>query len=35
LRVGDLRVIYHVDEDVVHVRAIRAKPPHQTTEQVL
>ena len=35
LRVEDFRVFYHVDEDVVVVRAIRAKPPHQTTEQVL
>jgi mRNA-degrading endonuclease RelE of RelBE toxin-antitoxin system len=35
LRVGDFRVLYHVVEDVVFVRTIRAKPPHQTTEQVL
>jgi mRNA-degrading endonuclease RelE of RelBE toxin-antitoxin system len=35
LRVGDFRVFYNVEEDVVFVRAIRAKPPHQTTEQVL
>jgi len=35
LRVEDFRVFYHVDADVVFVRAIRAKPPHQTTEQVL
>jgi mRNA-degrading endonuclease RelE of RelBE toxin-antitoxin system len=35
LRVGDFRVLYHVVEDVVFVRAIRAKRPHQTTEQVL
>jgi mRNA-degrading endonuclease RelE of RelBE toxin-antitoxin system len=35
LRVGDFRVLYDVDEDVVSVRAIRQKPPHQTTEQML
>ena len=35
LRVGDFRVFYNVEEDVVVVRAIRAKPPHQTMEQVL
>jgi len=35
LRVGDFRVYYDVVEAVVHVRAIRTKPPHQTTEQVL
>ena len=35
LRVGEFRVLYHIVEDVVLVRAIRAKPPHQTTEQVL
>jgi mRNA-degrading endonuclease RelE of RelBE toxin-antitoxin system len=35
LRVGDFRDFYNVIEDVVFVRAIRAKPPHQTTEQVL
>lgn len=35
LRVGDFRVLYQVIEDVVFVRAIRTKPPHQTTEQVL
>jgi hypothetical protein len=35
LRVGDFRVFYNVEEDVVFVRAIRAEPPHQTTERVL
>jgi mRNA-degrading endonuclease RelE of RelBE toxin-antitoxin system len=35
LCVGDFRVFYNVIEDVVVVRAIRAKPPHKTTEQVL
>jgi mRNA-degrading endonuclease RelE of RelBE toxin-antitoxin system len=34
LRVGDFRVFYNI-EDVVLVRAIRSKAPHQTTEQVL
>jgi mRNA-degrading endonuclease RelE of RelBE toxin-antitoxin system len=35
LRVGDFRVLYNVEEDAVVIRAIRAKPPHQTTDQVL
>jgi mRNA-degrading endonuclease RelE of RelBE toxin-antitoxin system len=35
LRVGDYRVFYDVDDDTVFVRAIRAKLPHQTTEQSL
>jgi hypothetical protein len=35
LRVGTFRIYYDVDGDVVHVRAIRIKPHHQTTEQVL
>jgi mRNA-degrading endonuclease RelE of RelBE toxin-antitoxin system len=35
LRIGDFRVFYDVDEDVVHVRAIRPKLPHQTREQML
>ena len=35
LRVGDYRVFYDVDEDLVFVRAIRVKQPHQTTEQSL
>ncbi len=37
LRVGEFRVFYDVDRDQmrVHVRAIRRKPPHLTTEQIL
>jgi mRNA-degrading endonuclease RelE of RelBE toxin-antitoxin system len=37
LRVGDYRVFYDVDEedDVVFVRAVRRKPPHKTTEEIL
>jgi len=37
LRVGDYRVFYDVDETAqsVLVRAIREKPPHATTEDVL
>ena len=37
LRVGDYRVFYDVDEsaETVFVRAIRDKPPHATTEEVL
>jgi len=37
LRVGDFRVFYDVDEQaqVVHVRAVREKPPHAETEDVL
>ena len=35
LRVGDFRVFYNVIEDIVVIRAIRAKPPHQTSEQVV
>src|ERR1700676_983320 len=37
LRVGNYRVFYDVDEAVqtVFVRAIREKPPHATTEEVL
>jgi len=37
LRVGEYRVFYDVDEPaaVVKVRAIRHKPPHKTTEEVL
>src|SRR5262245_7987719 len=35
LRVGEFRVLHHVDKDIVSVRAIRSKPPHQTTDQVL
>lgn len=37
LRVGKFRVFYDVDEDAfrVIVRAIRHKPPHKTTEDIL
>ncbi len=37
LRVGDVRVFYDVDEgDLrVYVRAVRRKPPHRTTEEIL
>ena len=37
LRVGDFRVFYDVDEPngAVYIRAVREKPPHATTEQVL
>ena len=37
LRVGAYRVFYDVTEEasVVTVRAIRHKPPHQTTEEIL
>jgi mRNA-degrading endonuclease RelE of RelBE toxin-antitoxin system len=35
LRVGDYRVFYDVGEDVVFVRAVRLKAPHETTEQAL
>lgn len=37
LRVGEHRVFYDVDEDGgrVTVRAIRHKPPHKTTEEIL
>lgn len=37
LRVGDFRVFYDVDEanEVVCVRAVREKPPHTTTEELL
>ena len=37
LRVGEYRVFYDVDESArrVVVRAIRHKPPHQTTEEIL
>ena len=37
LRIGDFRVFYDVDEpnQTVHVRAVREKPPHATTEDVL
>jgi mRNA-degrading endonuclease RelE of RelBE toxin-antitoxin system len=37
LRVGEFRVFYDVDEaeSRVIVRAIRRKPPHKTTEEIL
>ncbi len=37
LRVGDLRVFYDVDEPgrLVVVRAIRRKPPHRSTGEIL
>ena len=37
LRIGDHRVFYDVDEvgRAVFVRAVRRKPPHTTTEQIL
>jgi mRNA-degrading endonuclease RelE of RelBE toxin-antitoxin system len=37
LRVGKYRVFYDVDEEAqrVIIRAVREKPPHQTTEEIL
>ena len=37
LRIGQYRVFYDVDEavSVVIIRAIRHKPPHKTTEEIL
>ncbi len=37
LRTGDYRVFYDVDVDErqVVVRAVRRKPPHRTTEEIL
>jgi mRNA-degrading endonuclease RelE of RelBE toxin-antitoxin system len=37
LRVGDYRVFYDVDEDheIVYARAVRRKPPHKTTEEIV
>jgi mRNA-degrading endonuclease RelE of RelBE toxin-antitoxin system len=37
LRVGDYRVFYDVDEVErrVFIRAVRRKPPHRTTEEIL
>jgi mRNA-degrading endonuclease RelE of RelBE toxin-antitoxin system len=37
LRVGEYRVFYDVDEieQIVYVRAVRHKPPHKTTEEIL
>lgn len=37
LRVGEYRIFYDVDLSAraVYVRAIRRKPPHKTTEEIL
>lgn len=37
LRVGEYRVFYDVNEEekTVYVRAVRHKPPHKTTEEIL
>jgi mRNA-degrading endonuclease RelE of RelBE toxin-antitoxin system len=37
LRIGEFRVFYDVDEAAatVVIRAIRHKPPHKTTEEIL
>lgn len=37
LRVGNYRIFYDVDEieQIVYVRAIRYKPPGQTTEEIV
>ena len=37
LRAGEYRVFYDVDEanGIVKIRAVRYKPPHKTTEDVL
>ncbi len=37
LRVGEFRVFYDVEaeEGRVYVRAMRRKPPHRTTEEIL
>ncbi len=37
LRVGEYRVFYDIDKTIstVFVRAIRHKPPHKTTEEIL
>ncbi|NJK68345.1 MAG: type II toxin-antitoxin system RelE/ParE family toxin [Microcoleus sp. CSU_2_2] len=37
LRVGDYRVFYDVDEEekIVYIRAVRHKPPGQTTEEIV
>jgi mRNA-degrading endonuclease RelE of RelBE toxin-antitoxin system len=37
LRVGDFRVFYDVDDEksVVYVRAVREKPPHSVSEEIL
>ncbi len=37
LRIGEFRVFYDVDEEaeIVMIRAVRHKPPHKTTEDIL
>lgn len=37
IRIREYRVFYDTDEEVkkVYVRAVRKKPPHQTTEEIL
>ena len=37
LRIGEYRIFYDVDEDegIAYVRAVRQKPPHKTTEEIL
>ena len=37
LRVGEYRVFFDVNEEeqIVYVRAVRRKPPHKTTEEIL
>ena len=37
LRIGEYRVFYDVDEKTrrVMVRAVRHKPPHKTTEEII
>jgi mRNA-degrading endonuclease RelE of RelBE toxin-antitoxin system len=37
LRVGDFRVFYDIDEpnQIVRIRAVRAKPPHASSEDIL
>jgi mRNA-degrading endonuclease RelE of RelBE toxin-antitoxin system len=37
LRVGDYRVFYDVsaEERAVHILAVRRKPPHKTTKEIL
>src|SRR5262245_57714943 len=37
LRIGEYRAFYDVDgaERIVYVRAVRKKPPHKTTEEIL
>jgi len=37
LRIGNIRVFYDVEQSrqIIYIRAIRAKPPHATTEDAL